>query len=485
MGFFDDLTENDEDEYLDPAECEGLIRFSDFIELLELFTKETSTKVAEYLIGCEDFSKLDFYTYEIADLTQDISSTEFVFSPYKYDSYKDDENISYPTDSFLEDTLLENGVKDYWVYHWKIEELLSLKCIAKLGLDDEEFLNYRDAMVGGAHTAVYYQNAAKILIDKVNELQKIIDSSILTVPAKEGGSSIKPNGSLASYMTEYTLPQVAALILGIDLSDISTSKKESSISNEADYNESHPERFQQLLQAYSSMAINCQPTGINLVTYSFKPYNDVAKVYPDLEKTTIKKVDLTNYLHGIGHSLDELIAQQKPIHRVVSSQYVGNHQDNHERIEQIIAEHEDLKLEHERLANQNKELLEELRQYRQSNNEELTQHWEVESKKYQSEIEYLKEQLSNVNAELAKSAASHKNNDDDKELAPNSQTKVACMLYAILTEHDYDLSPPMGKGVANDLIVNASQVHGTPVTKNFVANWLKRANQAKINCSKK
>lgn len=74
---------------------------------------------------------------------------------------------------------------------------------------------------------------------------------------------------------------------------------------------------------------------------------------------------------------------------------------------------------------------------------------------------------------------------DDKELAPNSQTKVACMLYAILKTHDYDLSPPMGKGLANDLIVNASQVQGTPVTKNFVAEWLKRANRAKINCSKK
>ena len=59
------------------------------------------------------------------------------------------------------------------------------------------------------------------------------------------------------------------------------------------------------------------------------------------------------------------------------------------------------------------------------------------------------------------------------------------MLYAILKENNYDLSPPMGKGLANDLIVNASQVHGTPVTKNFVADWLKRANQAKINLTNK
>ena len=70
---------------------------------------------------------------------------------------------------------------------------------------------------------------------------------------------------------------------------------------------------------------------------------------------------------------------------------------------------------------------------------------------------------------------------NDKDLAPNSQTKVACMLYAILKEHGYDLSPPKGKGVANDLIVRASQLHGTPVTRNFVAPWLIRAHQIDID----
>ncbi|MDE0844091.1 MAG: hypothetical protein OSA85_08550 [Psychrobacter pacificensis] len=111
----------------------------------------------------------------------------------------------------------------------------------------------------------------------------------------------------------------------------------------------------------------------------------------------------------------------------------------------------------------------------------------------QSEIKELKSQLEKANADRAEleeqlnkaNAALADKPADDKELAPNSQTKVACMLYAILKEHDYDLSPPMGKGLANDLIVTASQSHGTPVTKNFVADWLKRANQAKINCTKK
>lgn len=96
----------------------------------------------------------------------------------------------------------------------------------------------------------------------------------------------------------------------------------------------------------------------------------------------------------------------------------------------------------------------------------------------------LNKQLNNAHFAI-EAAKTSQPSDDDKELAYNSQTKVACMLYAILQENNYDLSPPMGKGLANDLIVNASQVHGTPVTKNFVADWLKRANQAKINCSKK
>lgn len=73
---------------------------------------------------------------------------------------------------------------------------------------------------------------------------------------------------------------------------------------------------------------------------------------------------------------------------------------------------------------------------------------------------------------------------DDKELAPNSQSGVARLLYAILTEHNYDLSPPKGKGNTNDVLVKASQVHGAPVSANFVAPWLIRAHQLKINLTK-
>lgn len=90
----------------------------------------------------------------------------------------------------------------------------------------------------------------------------------------------------------------------------------------------------------------------------------------------------------------------------------------------------------------------------------------------------LKNQLAQANAALADKPA------DDKELAPNSQVKVTHMLYAILKEHGYDLSPPKGKGVANDQIVAASQTYKSPVTRNFVANWLERAHQLDIDLNK-
>ena len=92
----------------------------------------------------------------------------------------------------------------------------------------------------------------------------------------------------------------------------------------------------------------------------------------------------------------------------------------------------------------------------------------------QQRIADLENQLAQVKAQLADKPA------DDKELPSNSQAGVARMLYAILTEHGYDLSPMKGKGVANDMIVSAANTHGTSVTRNFVADWLIRAREVNI-----
>lgn len=96
----------------------------------------------------------------------------------------------------------------------------------------------------------------------------------------------------------------------------------------------------------------------------------------------------------------------------------------------------------------------------------------------QAKVANLENQLVQATSELTDKPA------DYKELAPNSQAKVTHMLYAILKEHRYDLSPPKGKGVANDQIVAASRSHKSPVTRNFVANWLERVHQLDIELKK-
>ncbi|MBP3946048.1 coiled-coil domain-containing protein [Psychrobacter sp. K31L] len=114
--------------------------------------------------------------------------------------------------------------------------------------------------------------------------------------------------------------------------------------------------------------------------------------------------------------------------------------------------------------------------YKQDKNE--IKELKAQLEKVNIEKANLIEQLNKAKADLADKSA------DDKELAPNSQAKVTHMLYAILKEHRYDLSSPKGKGVANDQIVAASRSHKSPVTRNFVANWLERVHQLDIDLKK-
>lgn len=93
-------------------------------------------------------------------------------------------------------------------------------------------------------------------------------------------------------------------------------------------------------------------------------------------------------------------------------------------------------------------------------------------KKQEQDINRLNDQLK----EQAQKAT------EDKELPYNSQMGVARMLYGILKEHKYDITATRGK--ANELIENASQIHGTPITRNFIAKWIELANQAKSDSTK-
>lgn len=105
--------------------------------------------------------------------------------------------------------------------------------------------------------------------------------------------------------------------------------------------------------------------------------------------------------------------------------------------------------------------------------------------KAQTDYEKLKAENVQLKERLAQQAdTGQASQNDDKELASNSQAGVTRLLYAILTEHNYDLSPPKGKGTTNDVLVKASQVHGAPVSTNFVAPWLIRVHQLKIKLTK-
>lgn len=92
-----------------------------------------------------------------------------------------------------------------------------------------------------------------------------------------------------------------------------------------------------------------------------------------------------------------------------------------------------------------------------------------------AEIKQHKQTINKLSDQIDKSTK-------DKLLPYNSQMSVAKMLYAILTEHNYDLSATKGK--ANSLIEKASQVHGTSVARNFIAKWIELANQAKSDGTK-
>lgn len=130
----------------------------------------------------------------------------------------------------------------------------------------------------------------------------------------EGITGPQGNNSLASYMAEYTLPQVVAMILHIDLADITTTANNSYIHNQNNYDESDHHKFANLLQSYSVAALNNKLAGVDLYTRTVTPYLGDTETYVDLEKTSISRGNLDTYLASIGYELDDLIAQQFSIH---------------------------------------------------------------------------------------------------------------------------------------------------------------------------
>lgn len=95
-----------------------------------------------------------------------------------------------------------------------------------------------------------------------------------------------------------------------------------------------------------------------------------------------------------------------------------------------------------------------------------------------AENEKLNKQLNNAHSAI-EAAKTSQPNDDGKELAPNSEAKVANLIYTLLNELKYDLTMG-GKGNTNLLIENTSKNLHTPLSPNFIAYWLKKAYQLQI-----
>lgn len=90
----------------------------------------------------------------------------------------------------------------------------------------------------------------------------------------------------------------------------------------------------------------------------------------------------------------------------------------------------------------------------------------------------LNKQLNNAHSAIEVAKTSQPS-EDGKELAPNSEAKVANLIYTLLNELRYDLTIG-GKGNTNLLIENSSKNLNTPLSPNFIAYWLKKAYQLQI-----
>ncbi|MBH0095955.1 hypothetical protein I6E61_06075 [Psychrobacter sp. NZS113] len=139
--------------------------------------------------------------------------------------------------------------------------------------------------------------------------------------ASEEATSPQGNNSLASYVAEYTLPQVAALILHIDLADITTTANNSYIHNKNDYDESVCGKFETLLQYFSAEALNNKIEEMDLHTRTVTTYGGDTKTHVDLENTSISAHELGDYLGSIGHELGDLIGTQGSSHTQLPPYY--------------------------------------------------------------------------------------------------------------------------------------------------------------------
>ena len=139
------------------------------------------------------------------------------------------------------------------------------------------------------------------------------ETKLLKVPYKK---KKKPFNSIASFITSYNLPQVTALILGINFEHLTVHENNTYI----DQNECPQEKvlqFDRLLQSLVIMAKNGNLQGIAVTFYTPYSFNHVLTTPPKQEfdylNSVIDKDNLEKYLKSIGKDLSQLLELQEPL----------------------------------------------------------------------------------------------------------------------------------------------------------------------------
>lgn len=293
------------DKILEPTK--DYISFRDLLFRLSSLNSEPLHVVVTYLLHHE----LDGLTFYNIDADYKIIR----FAPYEFDTVKEFLKEIQSTLSFS---------NEEWV--WKVPASLN-------ELSDQEKRDLTKTIFKAMHC--FFKKSDLLSFEPLNEILHFDGHNI---EAKE--KIDQPNNSLASYMTEYTLPQVAALILHIDLADITTNSSNSYIHENGRYDESTYSKFNNLVQSYSIAALNNKLDGTDVFTRTTQSFLGSPDTQIDLEKTTISRGKLASYLDSIGYQLDDLIAKQDPVHTHYS-QYADYQQDESELIlslQQQVAE---------------------------------------------------------------------------------------------------------------------------------------------------
>ncbi len=207
--------EESEKEVFDDNEHKSYVLFYEFIIIIALYGDDSEKMVANYLISDDEFLKLDYYIYdsffskvanpkipynkdgsfslhEIPNLDELIS--EYGFHKQKYNDCGNEDQ--YPTEFFLEQVLDDHVENIFNDKYWKIEDILSLDCIFKIGLDVNAFEECYEALNSSPSTTLRYIRERKEFKERLVAEQKkasrsqnidpdIYDSTIEKLKKKE------------------------------------------------------------------------------------------------------------------------------------------------------------------------------------------------------------------------------------------------------------------------------------------------------------